>query len=68
MCRKCYKPTAQGIKKLRELTDVGMLYCKKVLEYIGNIEDAVEYLKTISDYVYTYTNCYIDHFGGKDCE
>ena len=68
MCRKNYKPTAQEIKKLRELTGVGMLYCKKALEYTGNIEDAIEYLKTISDYVYTYNNCYIDHFGSKDCE
>lgn len=66
MCRKYYKPTAQEIKKLRELTGVGMLYCKKALEYTGNIEDAIEYLKTIP--VDILVGHHIDYLGKKDCE
>ena len=66
MCRKYYKPTAQEIKKLRELTGVNMLYCKKALECTGNIEDAIEYLKTIS--IDVLVGHHIDYFGRKDCE
>ena len=43
-----------------------MFYCKKALECTGNIEDAIEYLKTIS--VDILVGHHIDYFGIKDCE
>lgn len=43
---KNYKPTAQEVKKLRELTGAGMAECKRTLERLGNMEEAIEYLKT----------------------
>lgn len=41
-----YKPTAQEVKKLRELTGAGMAECKRTLERLGNMEEAIEYLRT----------------------
>ena len=39
--------TAAMVKELRELTGAGMMDCKKALgETDGNMDEAVEYLKT----------------------
>ena len=38
--------TAQDVKKLREMTSVGMMDCKKALQATdGNIEAAIDWLR-----------------------
>ena len=38
--------TAQDVKKLREMTNVGMMDCKKALQATdGNIEAAIDWLR-----------------------